>query len=75
MGVVQVLNIKIESCAPHNLSEPHAGVFIGSRVAPVLSNIFLGKVDVNLEEVLGSKVVCVARYVDDYLVSVPRKHQ
>lgn len=46
------------------------GRLIGSRVASVLSDIFVVKVGVSLKKVLGSKVVRVVRYVDDYLVLV-----
>ncbi|KAM7283947.1 uncharacterized protein ISCGN_001052, partial [Ixodes scapularis] len=46
-----------------------SGVCIGSCVAPVLSDIYLGAVDCAIERELGSRGVNkVARYVDDFLV-------
>ncbi|XP_042144713.1 uncharacterized protein LOC121834877, partial [Ixodes scapularis] len=49
-----------------------SGVCIGSRVAPVLSNIFLGKIDRDLEPCLEKNTKKVFRYVDNYLVFVER---
>ncbi|XP_040079191.1 uncharacterized protein LOC115318693, partial [Ixodes scapularis] len=46
-----------------------SGVCIGSCVAPVLSDIYLGAVDCVIESALeGKNVNKVARYVDDFLV-------
>ncbi|KAM7293246.1 uncharacterized protein ISCGN_026376 [Ixodes scapularis] len=46
-----------------------SGVCIGSCVAPVLSDIYLGAVDCAIESALeGKNVNKVARYVDDFLV-------
>lgn len=45
-----------------------SGVCIGSKVAPVLSNIFLGKVDCDLQLALQGVATKVFRYVDDFLV-------
>lgn len=44
------------------------GVCIGSKVAPVLSTIFLSSVDRELAKDLDGVVTKVFRYVDDYLV-------
>ncbi|XP_077508066.1 uncharacterized protein LOC144119270 [Amblyomma americanum] len=41
---------------------------IGSRVAPVLADIFLSRVDREIEKALDGVVVRIFRYVDDYLV-------
>lgn len=49
-----------------------SGICIGSRVAPVLSNICLGKVDRALEQDFEGVARHVFRYVDDYLVFVDR---
>ncbi|KAM7297296.1 uncharacterized protein ISCGN_022449 [Ixodes scapularis] len=47
------------------------GICIGSCVAPVLSDIFLGQLDVSLEGALGVEgVIKMFRYVDDYLIFV-----
>lgn len=46
------------------------GICIGSRIAPVLSNIFLGCIDEDIEQELGWCGVKIFRYVDDYLVIV-----
>uniref|UniRef100_A0A131YMF4 Tick transposon n=1 Tax=Rhipicephalus appendiculatus TaxID=34631 RepID=A0A131YMF4_RHIAP len=47
-----------------------SGVCIGSKVAPVLSNIFLGMVDTNVKSRLGDSVMKVLRYVDDFFIFV-----
>lgn len=54
-----------------NLYMQKSGVCIGSSVAPVLSQIFLGKVDAALSTKLqpGTKVF---RYVDDYLIIIKK---
>lgn len=44
------------------------GVCIDSRVAPILSEIFLAKVDRILKEKLEGFVKVAFRYVDDYLI-------
>uniref|UniRef100_A0A6M2D1N9 Putative tick transposon ovary overexpressed n=1 Tax=Rhipicephalus microplus TaxID=6941 RepID=A0A6M2D1N9_RHIMP len=44
------------------------GVCIGSKVAPVLSTIFLSKVDRLVDSDLGGKSLKIFRYVDDYLI-------
>ncbi|XP_040069744.3 uncharacterized protein LOC120842657 [Ixodes scapularis] len=49
-----------------------SGVCIGSRVAPVLSNIFLAKVDRALDGLLKAPAKKIFRYVDDYLVFVDK---
>uniref|UniRef100_L7LVB7 Putative tick transposon n=1 Tax=Rhipicephalus pulchellus TaxID=72859 RepID=L7LVB7_RHIPC len=49
------------------------GVCIGSQVAPVLSEIYLGKVDRTLEGTLTAGIVKIFRFVDDYLV-ITRSH-
>lgn len=46
------------------------GVCIGSKVAPVLSNIFFSFVDRAVNERLQNVVSLICRYVDDYLVVV-----
>lgn len=46
------------------------GVCIGSKVAPVLSNIFLGKMDRQIDLNLGGAATKIVRYVDDFLVFV-----
>lgn len=51
-----------------------SGVCIGSRVAPILSSIFLGKVDRALQHDLDGIARHVFRYVDDYLVFVERRN-
>ncbi|XP_075526834.1 uncharacterized protein LOC142558587 [Dermacentor variabilis] len=43
------------------------GVCIGSQVAPILSEIFLGTVDRALESVLAGTLIKCFRFVDDYL--------
>lgn len=53
-----------------NLFVQKPGVCIGSRVAPVLSNIFLGRIDRALEQDFEGIAQHVFRYVDDYLVFV-----
>lgn len=45
---------------------------VGSRVAPVLGNICLGKVDVSLEKLLAGKMVHIIRCVDDCTIVVPQ---
>ena len=47
-----------------------SGVCIGSRVAPVLSNIFLGKIGSALEQKLKNTTRKIFRYVDDFLVFI-----
>lgn len=47
-----------------------AGVCIGSRLAPTLSDIFLAKVNRDLEPALKDVVQHAPRYVDDYLVFI-----
>lgn len=49
-----------------------SGVCIGSKVAPALSNIFLGRVDRSIENSLDGAVIKVFRYVDDFLVFVKK---
>lgn len=49
-----------------------AGVCIGSRVAPILSDIFLGKVDTALQDRLPTMVKGMFRFVDDYLIFLPK---
>lgn len=49
-----------------------SGVCIGSKVAPLLSDIFLCKVDRALERELSGMVKKVYRYVDDYIVFVDK---
>lgn len=44
-----------------------SGVCIGSRVAPVLSEIFLSSFDRDLQMTLDGIVVKMFQYVDDYL--------
>lgn len=46
------------------------GVCIGSKVAPVLSNIFLSYADRSIKVNLDNRVKQIFRYVDDYLVFV-----
>lgn len=45
-----------------------SGICIGSKVAPVLSDIFLSKVDRDLERNLHGMCTKVFRYVDDFLI-------
>ncbi|KAH7931542.1 hypothetical protein HPB51_029816 [Rhipicephalus microplus] len=47
-----------------------SGICIGSKVAPVLSNIFLARVDNDLVTGLDGLVQKVYRYVDDYLLLI-----
>lgn len=47
-----------------------SGVCIGSRVAPKLSEVYLGRIDRDLEGGLESLALKTMRYVDDYLVFV-----
>lgn len=47
-----------------------SGVCIGSRVTPVLSNIFLSSLDTVLMKQLEGLVIKAFRYVDDYLLIV-----
>ncbi|CAN8001935.1 unnamed protein product [Ixodes hexagonus] len=47
-----------------------SGVCIGSRVAPVLSNIFLGKIGSALEQKLKNTTRKIFRYVDNFLVFI-----
>ncbi|KAH8024116.1 hypothetical protein HPB51_021737 [Rhipicephalus microplus] len=49
-----------------------SGVCIGSCVAPILSTIFLAKVDRAIQGSLFDLAIKVFRYVDDYLVFVDR---
>uniref|UniRef100_A0A6M2CYP7 Putative tick transposon ovary overexpressed n=1 Tax=Rhipicephalus microplus TaxID=6941 RepID=A0A6M2CYP7_RHIMP len=49
-----------------------SGVCIGSCVAPILSTIFLAKVDRAIQGSLVDLAIKVFRYVDDYLVFVDR---
>lgn len=49
-----------------------SGVCIGSKVAPVLSNIFLARVDRNIDKRGEDVVIKVLRYVDDFLVFVKK---
>lgn len=51
-----------------------SGVCIGSKVAPVLSNIFLAKVDRAIEANMNGLVRKVYRYVDDYIILVDRSN-
>lgn len=44
------------------------GACIGASVASALSDIFLSMCDRAIEVGLGKEVICVFRYVDDYLV-------
>lgn len=46
------------------------GVCIGSKVAPVLSSIYLGGIDKKINENLGAAATKIVRYVDDFLVFV-----
>lgn len=46
----------------------NSGVCIGSKVAPILSDIFLARVDRNIHSGLLGMVKKVFRFVDDYLV-------
>lgn len=50
-----------------------SGVCIGSRVAPVLSDIFLAKVDRSLESLVKAPAKKLFRYVDNYLVFVGKR--
>lgn len=50
-----------------------SGICIGSRVAPVLSDIFLSCVDRVLHTDFGEMVLKVFRYVDDYMILLRRK--
>ncbi|XP_075733145.1 uncharacterized protein LOC142775573, partial [Rhipicephalus microplus] len=49
-----------------------AGVCIGSAVAPILSDIFLSRVDRKVSDSLAGIAEHIFRYVDDYLVLVPK---
>nr|XP_054930737.1 uncharacterized protein LOC129386656 [Dermacentor andersoni]XP_054930738.1 uncharacterized protein LOC129386656 [Dermacentor andersoni] len=53
-----------------NLYRQKSGICIGSKVAPVLTNIFLGSVDRNIESNLDDRTLKVLRYVDDLLIFV-----
>lgn len=44
------------------------GVCIGSKVAPILSRIFLGSIDREVAKDLECVAYKVYRYVDDYLI-------
>ena len=50
------------------ISLQRSGVCRGSKVAPVLSNIFLGRVDRNVESSLGDEVIKVLCYVDEFFI-------
>lgn len=49
-----------------------AGVCIGSAVAPILSDMFLSRVDRKVSDSLAGTAEHILRYVDDYLVFVPK---
>ncbi|XP_049269861.1 uncharacterized protein LOC125757761 [Rhipicephalus sanguineus] len=51
-----------------------SGVCIGSKVPPVLSDIFLSRINRKLSRGLGDGIRHVCRYVDDYLVIFDNNH-
>lgn len=55
-------------CWQDSMYVQRSGVCIGSQVAPLLSDIFLSKVDTALQPGLEAIGVVAFRYVDDYLI-------
>lgn len=45
-----------------------SGVFVGSKVAPILSSLFLAKLDQKVQEKLPGSGKRIFRFIDDYLV-------
>ncbi|XP_042150264.1 uncharacterized protein LOC120836611, partial [Ixodes scapularis] len=76
-GFLELLSMYLKSTFidwQDNVYVQKSGVCIGSRVAPMLSSIFLGKVDRALEHRLANNTKKVVRYVDDYLVFVEKNN-
>lgn len=72
-GFLELLNCCLRStfiCWEGKVYAQRSGVCIGSRVAPILSSIFLGSVDRALQKQLCGLATKIVRYVDDYLVFV-----
>ncbi|CAN7937557.1 unnamed protein product [Ixodes hexagonus] len=74
-GFLELLSFYLKSTFvgwQDNVYVQKSGVCIGSRVAPMLSSIFLGKVDRALERRLAENTEQIFRYVDDYLVFIEK---
>lgn len=51
-----------------------SGIFVGSKVAPIFSDIYLSKVDHELDRSLGERVLRIFRYDDYYVILCSNDH-